>query len=218
MRYSQEEISTSGRSSYAFESGFAVVWMSGGRMRSVGAAGAWVFALIVLLACLTTAVGLIASTAAFFSSLTPRIGFRAWAVGFTLAGLLMSNLGLETIIGIAIPLNVFLYPMAVALVFLTLLQAALPFKLTWSYRIPVGVAAVFALLDLARALGFEPSETMPILGDLPLYEQSLSWVIPTAIALVVCLVVDARAGEPAPEPGAAAADRAGTAKASSVHA
>ena len=155
--------------------------------QSFGAAGAWVFALIVLLACLTTAVGLIASTAAFFSSLTPRIGFRAWAVGFTLAGLLMSNLGLETIIGIAIPLNVFLYPMAVALVFLTLLQAALPFKLTWSYRIPVGVAAVFALLDLARALGFEPSETMPILGDLPLYEQSLSWVIPTAIALVVTI-------------------------------
>ena len=186
--------------------------------QSFGAAGAWVFALIVLLACLTTAVGLITSTAAFFSSLTPRIGFRAWTVVFTLAGLLMSNLGLETIIGIAIPLNVFLYPMAVALVFLTLLQAALPFKLTWSYRIPVGVAAVFALLDLARALGFEPSETMPILGDLPLYEQSLSWVIPTAIALVVCLVVDARAGEPAPEPGAAAADRAGTAKASSVHA
>ena len=40
MRYSQEEISTSGRSSYSFVSGFAVVWMSGGRMRSVGAAGA----------------------------------------------------------------------------------------------------------------------------------------------------------------------------------
>ena len=40
MRYSQEEISTSGRSSYFFVSGCAVVWMSGGRIRSVGAAGA----------------------------------------------------------------------------------------------------------------------------------------------------------------------------------
>ncbi|MFD5867825.1 branched-chain amino acid transport system II carrier protein [Corynebacterium sp. NPDC060344] len=170
-----------------------------------GSAGAWVFALIVLLACLTTAVGLITSTAAFFSSLTPSIGFRTWAVGFTLAGLLMSNLGLETIIGIAIPLNVFLYPMAVALVFLTLLQAALPFKLVWSYRVPVAVAGVFALLDLARALEFDPASAIPALANLPLYEESLSWVIPTAIALAICLVVDRRAGLPAPKPGESSA-------------
>ena len=193
--------------------------LSDAATQSFGAAGAWIFALIVLLACLTTAVGLITSTAAFFSSLTPRIGFQAWAVVFTLAGLLMSNLGLETIIGIAIPLNVFLYPMAVALVFLTLLQAALPFKLVWSYRIPVAVAGVFALIDLARALAVEPASAIPALAELPLYEQSLSWVIPTAIALVICLFVDHRNGLPAPEPGESTASiGAEGAGAANVHA
>lgn len=168
---------------------------------SFGPAGAWLFAGIVLLACLTTAVGLITSTAAFFATLVPRIGFRGWAVLFTLAGLLMSNLGLDAIISLAIPLNVFLYPMAVALVFITLLQAVLPFRLRWAYRIPVAVAAVFALIDLLRALDIEPSEGLPWLTRLPLYEQSLSWVVPTLIAVIICAIVDARAGDPAPKAG-----------------
>lgn len=192
--------------------------LSDASTRSFGTAGAWVFALIVLLACLTTAVGLITSTAAFFSSLTPRIGFRAWAVGFTLAGLVMSNLGLEAIIDIAIPLNVFLYPMAVALVFLTLLQAALPFKLTWSYRVPVAVAGVFALVDLGRTLDVDPASAVPALANLPLYEQSLAWVIPAAVVLAVCLVVDYGKRLPAPEPGAPTASLgAEGARAADVH-
>lgn len=192
-----------GRLGLHMEGDFAngALMLSEASNRAFGPAGAWVFALIVLLACLTTAVGLITSTAAFFATLTPRIGFRAWAVAFTVAGLVMSNLGLEAIIGIAIPLNVFLYPMAVALVFLTLLQAALPFRLVWSYRIPVAVAAVFALIDLSRALGFEPASGMTWLSGIPLYAESLSWVLPAAIALAVCLVVDGRNGAPAPEPG-----------------
>jgi len=175
--------------------------LSDAATQSFGAAGAWIFALIVLLACLTTAVGLITSTAAFFATLVPRIGFRGWAVLFTLAGLLMSNLGLDAIISLAIPLNVFLYPMAVALVFITLLQAVLPFRLRWAYRIPVAVAAVFALIDLLRALDIEPSEGLPWLTRLPLYEQSLSWVVPTLIAVIICAIVDARAGDRAPKAG-----------------
>lgn len=168
---------------------------------SFGPAGAWLFAGIVLLACLTTAVGLVTSTAAFFATLVPAIGFRGWAILFTLAGLLMSNLGLDAIISIAIPLNVFLYPVAVALVFITLLQAVLPFRLRWAYRIPVAVAAVFAVIDLLRALDVEPSDRLPWLAELPLYAQSLSWVAPTLIAVIVCAIVDARAGEPAPKAG-----------------
>ena len=130
----------------------------------------------------------------------------------------MSNLGLDAIIGIAIPLNVFLYPMAVALVFLTLLQAALPFKLTWSYRVPVAVAGVFALIDLARTLDVDPASAVPSLANLPLYEQSLAWVIPTTVVLAVCLVVDYGKRLSAPEPGEPTASLgAEGAKAANVH-
>lgn len=182
--------------------------LSDAAAEAFGPAGAWLFAGIVFLACLTTAVGLVTSTAAFFSTLVPRVGFRVWAVLFTMAGLVMSNLGLNAIISLAIPLNVFLYPMAVALVFITLLQAALPFRLVWAYRVPVAVAGAFAIIDLLRSVDVEPSAVAPWLAGLPLYEQSLAWVAPTVAALAVTVIVDAVARKPAGTRDAAAPETA----------
>ncbi|MEJ5920171.1 branched-chain amino acid transport system II carrier protein [Corynebacterium sp. H78] len=169
--------------------------------QSFGSAGAWLFAGIVLLACLTTAVGLITATAEFFGELVPKVGYNGWAIIFTLAGLFMANLGLNTIIGIAIPLNVFLYPAAMTLVFITLIQAASKFKFVWSYRVPVAVAMAFAVLDLARTIDFDVAEYVPALAKVPLYEQSLSWVLPTVVAFIVCFFIDRSKGLPAPLPG-----------------
>ncbi|WP_448852242.1 branched-chain amino acid transport system II carrier protein [Corynebacterium sp. 335C] len=174
--------------------------------QSFGTIGAWIFAAIVLLACLTTAVGLITSTAEYFSTLIPKLGYGGWAVLFTLAGLLVSNLGLDAIIAIAIPLNVALYPMAVTLVFITLLQAALPFFLRWTYRIPVAVSTIFAVIDLFKALEMDPAATLPWLADLPLYAESLAWVLPVGAVAVVTLIADWRAGLPAPARGSALED------------
>ena len=75
------------------------------------------------------------------------------------------------------------------------------------------------VFDLARALEFDPASAFPALANLPLYEQSLSWVIPTAIVLVICLVVDYGKRLPAPEPGEPTASfGAEGARAASVHA
>lgn len=173
--------------------------------RALGGVGAWIFAGIVLLACLTTAVGLITATAAWFATLPTALGYRAWAVLFTLVGLLLANQGLDTIISLAVPLNVFLHPIAVALVLITLLQAALPFRLRWAYRAPVAVAAAFAALDLLTALGADPAGALPALAGLPLYRDSLAWLAPTLAAIAICLVVDGLRREPPPRPGRAAA-------------
>ncbi len=171
-----------------------------------GPVGAWLFAAIVLLACLTTAIGLITSTAEYFSTLLPKLGYGGWTVLFTLGGLLVSNLGLEAIISIAIPLNVALYPMAVALVFITLLQAVLPFALRWTYRVPVAVATIFAVIDLFKALKMDPAGALPFLADLPLYTESLAWALPVGAVAVVTLIIDWRAGLPAPKRGSAIED------------
>ena len=70
-----------------------------------------------------------------------------------------------------------------------------------------------------RKTPIRPASAIPALAELPLYEQSLSWVIPTAIALVICLFVDHRNGLPAPEPGESTASiGAKGARAANVHA
>ncbi|MDO5662586.1 MAG: branched-chain amino acid transport system II carrier protein [Brachybacterium sp.] len=162
-------------------------------LATFGPAGVWIFGGIVMLACLTTAVGLVSANAVFFARVAPVLGYRTWAVVFAVAGLLVANLGLETIIAAAVPLNIFLYPMAVTLVLVTLAQAVVPWELRWTYRGAIAVAAVFALVDLLRTLDVDPARSVPWLGALPLYEQSLSWVLPVALTAVGCAVVDASA-------------------------
>ncbi len=53
---------------------------------TMGWPGQIVFGLIVLTACMTTAVGLIAATSEFFHRLLPSISYRAWMIVFTDAG------------------------------------------------------------------------------------------------------------------------------------
>ena len=167
---------------------------------ALGSAGSWVFSGIVLLACLTTAVGLITSTASYFATLIPAVDYRGWSIIFTIIGALMANLGLTVILDIAAPLNALLYPVAVTLIFLTLIQAALRFRLVWAYRLPVALAAVFALNDLLRSFDIEIGRAIPAIMKLPLYGQGLSWILPVAILAAICIVIDKIRGLPIQSP------------------
>ncbi len=190
-----------------FENGAAVLAQAA--ETTLGTAGLWVFAGIVTLACLTTAVGLISATSEFFHELLPKVSYRGWATIFTVAGLFMANMGLNTIIEIAIPLNVFLYPMAVTLILITLIQAVLPFKLVWAYRIPVAVSLVFAFIDVMRFIGFDMADVLTALHSLPLYQDSLGWLVPVALSFVVCVFIDRSQNEPAPVVGEGVSEYSG---------
>src|SRR5699024_7487879 len=67
-----------------------------------------VFGSIVLLACLTTCVGLTNACARFFHSILPNISYINLVRLFVVIGLLITNLGLDTILSIATPLLVFI--------------------------------------------------------------------------------------------------------------
>src|SRR5699024_3646482 len=87
-----------------------------------GRFGSVLFGLIVLLACLTTAVGLTNACASFFYRLYKKLPFKLYVALFTIVGLLITNLGLAMILSIAEPILVFIYPFAIVLIVLALLQ------------------------------------------------------------------------------------------------
>src|SRR5699024_4195941 len=84
--------------------------------------GSFLFGLIVTLACLTTCVGLINACSRFFNKIYPKIHYKTYVAIFVLIGLLVSNLGLNVILDLATPLLVFIYPIAIVLIMLSLLQ------------------------------------------------------------------------------------------------
>lgn len=159
---------------------------------TLGAPGQVTFGGIVFLACLTTAVGLIAATSEFFHVLIPRISYRAWAVGFTVLSFALATLGLDTVLQVAAPVIEFIYPPAITLIAVTLLQPLLHRRivLLWTFRLAIWAAVVYSALDILGAAA--------LLRWSPGHDLGLGWVLPTAAALVIGVLLDARTTAPSP--------------------
>lgn len=152
-----------------------------------GTPGSLLLAVVITLACLTTAVGLTAACGEFFSGLLP-VSYRVVVIVFTLFSLLVSNQGLTQLISVSVPVLVGLYPLAIMLVALSLLDRC------WvSPRrvfVPVmAVTLVFGVADGLLAAGF--TNMVPdLFTTLPLAEQSMGWLVPVLVTLVIAFVID----------------------------
>lgn len=160
---------------------------------TMGAPGQIIFAAIVVLACLTTAVGLITATSEFFNSLAPGIRYHVWAAVFAVASFLMATMGLETVLAIAAPVIGFIYPPAITLMIVALLEPVLKHWVSfhWTYRLAIWTAVVWSALTSAVDLGWGADFIAPVIGWAPMQELSLGWVIPTLVAFAAGIGLDA---------------------------
>ncbi len=158
---------------------------------TMGTAGQIIFSLVVLLACLTTAVGLITATAEYFAQQFPG-SYRTWAIIFTVWSMVFATQGLSFIMAIAAPVIGFLYPPAIALILVTLIEPAFRShtRFTWALILPVWAAVVFSLIETFIGLGWGAGGLSPLVSWAPLFDVGLGWVVPVLIAFVVGLVID----------------------------
>lgn len=160
-----------------------------------GGAGAFILAATVTLACLKTAVGLITSCSETFVDLFPHgPSYRVWAVAFSVLSFLIANLGLDAILAYSLPVLMFLYPLSIALILLTLGGRRFgndPVVLRWV----LGFTGLAALLDFLKALPqttqawlhagtlLEPAEVW-----LPLFSKGFGWICPALAGLAIGLI------------------------------
>ncbi len=149
---------------------------------TMGNVGQAVFSAIVILACMTTAVGLISATSEFFALLVPKTTYHFWACLFTALSIAFAFQGLDTVLAIAVPFIVFLYPPAISLIALTLLQPAVKKWVTfyWGFRLALWVSVLWsAATSFGAPLGFSPGQ-----------DVGLGWVVPTLLAFVIGVIID----------------------------
>ncbi|MCG3087715.1 branched-chain amino acid transport system II carrier protein [Sporosarcina cyprini] len=158
-----------------------------------GTFGTVLLAVIIILACLTTSIGLVTACGEYFNSLFPRISYKAYVTIFSLFCFIVSNFGLDNIITYSIPVLLFLYPLAVVLMLLTFLSPLFDH----SRIVYVSATAVAFLISLVDAISsFYASleatrpawlETMTAFLDkaLPLYSHGLGWVLPVVIVILI---------------------------------
>jgi len=152
-----------------------------------GTPGSLLLAVVITLACLTTAVGLTTACGEFFSALLP-VSYRAVVITFALFSLLVANQGLTQLISVSVPVLVGLYPLAIVLVALSLLDR---FWVSPSrVFVPVmAVTLIFGIVDGLAAAGF--SDWVPTqFAQLPLADQSMGWLVPVLVMLVLAVATD----------------------------
>lgn len=162
----------------------------------LGGAGLFILAATVTLACLKTSVGLITSCAETFTGLFPKgPTYRVWAVVFSLVSLLFANFGLSSIIGYSVPVLMFLYPLAITLILLSLFGRFFQYDravFVWTTTLTL----IAALYDFAAALPASLRAACHLDGilavlkeTLPLAKLGLFWVLPALLGLVIGLAV-----------------------------
>lgn len=152
-----------------------------------GPIGNLLLAVVIALACLTTAVGLLVACGEFFSELM-NIAYKYVVVFFVLFSWGVSNQGLDQLIKVSVPVLTGLYPLAIVLVVLGLLahywrSTALVFRGTML------VTLVFGVVDGLSAAGFA-AWVPDIFSRLPLAQQQMGWLVPAILVMLALTVVD----------------------------
>ena len=151
--------------------------------RLLGKVGLVIFAVVVALACMTTAVALVSSAASFFEKLTKgRLSYATLVIIICVSSAVISNLGLDRIVAVASPILDIVYPPTLVLI-----------ALSWfGDRLSRGVycwAVVGALISSVLSTLSLYGVSVPIVNTLPLASLGLGWIVPAAGFGIVAYVI-----------------------------
>lgn len=174
-----------------FETGGPV--LSNASSYYLGAFGSVMLAVIILLACLTTSIGLMMACGEYFHTLMPKISYKIFVTIFTTFCFIVANFGLSNIITYSIPVLMFLYPLAVVLILLTFCSPLFNHS-RLVYVSATAVAFMISTIDglktLCESLNIDYFGWMePIVSfydrTLPFYSEGLGWLLPVLVVMLV---------------------------------
>ncbi|MDN6639687.1 MAG: branched-chain amino acid transport system II carrier protein [Tetragenococcus sp.] len=160
----------------------------------LGTYGSIVLALIVIVACLKTGIGLITAFSETFVGLFPKQKYLFFTTLVSALACLFANVGLTKIIELATPVLMFLYPLAMTLIILSIIGRLFNndrrvYQITTLFTL---VASIIDGLNAAPpAISQSSGAQMLIqLGEqyFPLFEIGMGWVLPALIGFIVGLI------------------------------
>ncbi|MGP1930276.1 MAG: branched-chain amino acid transport system II carrier protein [Arsenophonus sp. ET-YP4-MAG3] len=150
--------------------------------------GSFFLGILIFIACMVTAVGLISACAQFFSIYLP-ISYRTLVWILSIFSMVISNLGLNKLIEFSFPVLIAIYPPCIMLIIMS-------FTLKWwvhasNVIIPtILISLIFGLLGAMKSSNLLEVFIPNFAKKLPLYNHDLSWLLPSLIVLVFFALYD----------------------------
>ncbi|PTJ91143.1 branched-chain amino acid transport system II carrier protein [Staphylococcus simulans] len=158
-------------------------------VRLFGSFGNILFGMIVILACLTTCICLVNASSAFGLKKFPQISYKTYVLSFSVVGFLISILGLNMILQIAVPLLTFIYPISIVLVLISFVAIAIPTKLKIAYILPTISTLIISVLEIFNTFKLiKPLNA--VYQFLPLSDLGLAWLLPFIILTAIGIAID----------------------------
>lgn len=147
-----------------------------------GKIGQIVLAIIVILACLTTAIGLTSSTAQYFSSMTKNKLKYSWVVAVVcIFSTIISNFGVTAIVNFSVPILNLLYPTVVTMIVLSTFTNYI--KNDNIFKCAAYMAIVMGFLDMIQ---------IDFLQYLPFAKFGFAWLVPVIIAGIIGIFIPSK--------------------------
>ena len=146
----------------------------------LGQAGVVILAVVVALACLTTAIGLFGATASYFERMTRgHLPYRAGILILAVIGCAICNLGLSAIIALGSPVLSVICPPFMTTVVLLAFQS-------WISRPGLYKGAALGATLAALVLTVQQYlHVIPVVEQLPFFDYGFGWLLPAAAGGVI---------------------------------
>ncbi|WP_265456317.1 branched-chain amino acid transport system II carrier protein [Enterococcus sp. HY326] len=162
----------------------------------LGGLGSFILALIVITACLKTAIGLITSFSETFADLFPKRSYNFYILVVSFLPCLFANVGLTKIIEFSTPVLMFLYPLAIVLILLPLLEPLIGYR-RLVYQMTTYFTLFAAIIDGLNAApawisNWSIIESIINFGSnyLPFFNIGMGWIIPAVVGFIISFILD----------------------------
>lgn len=159
----------------------------------LGTLGSILLAIIVIVACLKTAIGLATAFGRTFSELFPKKTYLFFTTTCIMLAALIANVGLNQIIMLSLPVLMFIYPLAMTLIILGIVDPLIKEK-PLVYKCTTYLTMLASFFDALNALPSNLKEIKSIeflltLAEtyLPLFSIGMSWLVVASIGFVIGL-------------------------------
>lgn len=148
----------------------------------LGEHGFILLAVCVAGACLTTAIGLVATVGDYFSNLT-GISYTKIVTFTTILSYILSILGVEGIIKISVPILVLIYPVTMSLILLNIFKKFI--RNDYAYKGTVIFTGIVGLIESLLTLGTDSDILRKIIEKIPLSEYGLTFIVPGIVGFLL---------------------------------
>ena len=159
----------------------------------LGSFGKVAMGIAVSFACLTTSVGLITTCGHYFSTLTNgKLEYKKIVIVSVVLSFLLSLLGVDALLQLAVPVLSAIYPMVIALIFLSIFDRYIVYNWTYTGAV-VGAFFIGGIQAIHLFSQMQGGNFLSGLADwtntLPLNQFGFEWLVPAIIGSIVFTVI-----------------------------